>query len=132
MGECTTPDQAGMGVSRETIGSGREQGHDSRKIRHGGERSYHWGFWREHARGGLKTRKDHEILKFLSPCWEKRYMARVFYARDTIVDAFVQELLHMTINLLLAYTWSTPDNCLTWVRSKCSVEVWKHYELTGI
>ena len=42
-GECTTPYQAGMGVSRETIGSGREQGHDSRKIRHGGERSYHWG-----------------------------------------------------------------------------------------
>ena len=60
------------------------------------------GFWREHARGDLKTRKDHEILKFLSPCWEKRYMARVFYARDTIFDAFVQELLHMPINLLLA------------------------------
>ena len=60
------------------------------------------GFWREHARGDLKTRKDHEILKLLSPCWEKRYMARVFYARDTIFDAFVQELLHMPINLLLA------------------------------
>ena len=59
------------------------------------------GLWREHARGGLKTRKDHEILRFLSPCWEKRYMARVFYARDTIFDAFVQELLHMPINLLL-------------------------------
>ena len=29
-------------------------------------------------------------------------MARVFYARDTIFDAFVQELLHMPINLLLA------------------------------
>ena len=59
-------------------------------------------FWREHARGDLKTRKDHEILKFLSACWEKRYMARVFYARDTIFDAFVQELLHIPINLLLA------------------------------
>ena len=60
------------------------------------------GFWREHARGDLKTRKDHEMLRFLSPCWEKRYMARVFYARDTIFDGFVQELLHMHINLLLA------------------------------
>ena len=25
------------------------------------------GFWREHAKGELRTRKDHEILKFLSP-----------------------------------------------------------------
>ena len=29
------------------------------------------GFWREHAKGELKTRRDHEILKFLSPCWGK-------------------------------------------------------------
>ena len=29
------------------------------------------GFWREHAKGDLRTRKDHEILKFWSPCWEK-------------------------------------------------------------
>ena len=29
------------------------------------------GFWREHPRGELRTRKDNEILKFLSPCWEK-------------------------------------------------------------
>ena len=60
------------------------------------------GFWREHARVDLKMRKDHEILKFLSSCWEKMYMARVFYAKDTIFDAFVQELLNMPINLLLA------------------------------
>ena len=66
------------------------------------------GFWREHARGDLKTRKDHEILKFLSPLWEKRYMANVFYARDTISDAFVQELLHMPINLLLALYFVYP------------------------
>ena len=39
------------------------------------------GFWREHAKGELRTRKDHEILKFLSPCWEKKYMAGVFYAK---------------------------------------------------
>ena len=60
------------------------------------------GFWREHARGDLKTRKDHKILKFLNPYWEKRYMARVLYARDTIFDAFVQGLLHLPINFLLA------------------------------
>ena len=60
------------------------------------------GFWRKHAKGDLKTRKNHKILRFLSPCWEKRYMARVFYAEDTIFDAFVQELLNMPINLLLA------------------------------
>ena len=26
------------------------------------------GFWRKHARGELRTRRDHEILEFLSPC----------------------------------------------------------------
>ena len=60
------------------------------------------GFWREHAKGELKTRKDIEILKFLSPCWEKKYMAGVFYVKETIFGAFVQELLSMPINLLLA------------------------------
>ena len=60
------------------------------------------GFCREHAKGELKTRKNHEILRFLSPCREKRYMGRVFYAGDAIFDAFVQELLNMPINLLLA------------------------------
>ena len=59
------------------------------------------GFWREHAKGELRTRKDHEILKFLSPCWEKKYMAGVFCAKETIFGAFVQELLSMHINLLL-------------------------------
>ena len=60
------------------------------------------GFWREHAKGDLKTKKNHEILRFLSPCWGKRYMAGVFYAKDTIFDPFVQELLNMPINLLFA------------------------------
>ena len=27
------------------------------------------GFWRKHAKGELRTRKDHEILKFFSSCW---------------------------------------------------------------
>ena len=60
------------------------------------------GFWREHAKGELRTRRDHEILEFLSPCWEKRYMAGVFCAKETIFGAFLQELLNMLINLLLA------------------------------
>ena len=60
------------------------------------------GFWRQHAKDELRTRKNHEILRFLSPCWEKGYMARVFYAKDTIFEAFVQELLNMPINFLLA------------------------------
>ena len=60
------------------------------------------GFWREHAKDELRTRKNHKILRFLSPCWEKKYMAKVFHARDTIFEAFVQELLNMPINLLLA------------------------------
>ena len=59
------------------------------------------GYWREHAKDELRTRKDHEILRFLSPCWEKNYVAKVFYAKDIIFDAIVQELLNMPINLLL-------------------------------
>ena len=55
------------------------------------------GFWREHAKGELKTRRNHEILGFLSPCWEKSFMAGVFCAKKTIFGAFVQELLKMPI-----------------------------------
>ena len=44
------------------------------------------GFWREHAKGELRTRKYHEILKFLSPCWEKEFMAGVFGAKETILE----------------------------------------------
>ena len=36
------------------------------------------GFWREHAKGELRMRKDHEILKFLSPCWEKNTWLECF------------------------------------------------------
>ena len=60
------------------------------------------GFWREHAKGELKTRRDHEILKFLSPCWGKEFMAGVFGAKETIFGAFVLEILSMPITLLLA------------------------------
>ena len=60
------------------------------------------GFWREHAEGGLRTRRDHEILKFLSPCWGKEFMAEMFGTKATIFGAFVQEILGMPISLLLA------------------------------
>ena len=60
------------------------------------------GFWREHTKGELKTRREYEILRFLSPCWEKKYLKEVFYAGNTIFEEFVQELLSLPINLLLA------------------------------
>ena len=60
------------------------------------------GFWREHAKDELRMRRDHKILEFLSPCWEKRYMAGLFCAKETIFGAFVQEHLNMPMSLLLA------------------------------
>ena len=60
------------------------------------------GLWREHTKGALRMTKDHEILKFLSPCWENEFMAGVFSAKETIFGAFVQELLSMPTSLLLA------------------------------
>ena len=60
------------------------------------------GFWREHARGELRTRRDHEILEFLSPCWGKELLAEVYSAKETIFKAFIQEVLNMPISLLLA------------------------------
>ena len=60
------------------------------------------GFWREYAKGELKTRRDHEILEFLSPCWGKEFMAGVFGAKEIIFGAFVQETLSMPNSLLLA------------------------------
>ena len=60
------------------------------------------GFWREHARGELRTRRDHEILEFLSPCWGKEFLTEVYSAKETIFKAFIQEVLNMPISLLLA------------------------------
>ena len=37
------------------------------------------GFRREHAKGELRLRKSYEILRILSPCWEKKYMVEKFY-----------------------------------------------------
>ena len=66
------------------------------------------GFWREHADGELRTRRDHEILKFLSPCWGKEFMAGMFGTKATIFGAFVQEILGMPISLLLALYLAYP------------------------
>ena len=60
------------------------------------------GFWREHAKGELRTKRDHEILEFLSPCWEKNTWLECFVRKRPIFGAFVQELLNMPISLLLA------------------------------
>ena len=60
------------------------------------------GFWREHARGELTTRRDHEILEFLSPCWGKEFLAEVYSTKETIFKAFIQEVLNLPISLLLA------------------------------
>ena len=60
------------------------------------------GIWREHAKGELRTRRDHEILEFLRPCWGKEFLAGVYSARETIFKAFIQEVLNMPISLLLA------------------------------
>ena len=60
------------------------------------------GFWREHAKGELRTKKDHEILNFLSPCWGMEFMAAMYGTKATIFGAFAQEILNMPISLLLA------------------------------
>ena len=38
------------------------------------------GFWREHAKEELRTQRSNEISRYLSPCWEKEYTDKVFYA----------------------------------------------------
>ena len=59
-------------------------------------------FWREHAKGELRTRKDHEILKILeSLLGKEKHGWSVLCERDYF-RAFLQELLSMPINLLLA------------------------------
>ena len=60
------------------------------------------GFWREYTKGDLRTRKSYKILSFLSPYSERKYMDEIFYAGNTIFETFVQDLLSMSINLLLA------------------------------
>ena len=44
---------------------------------------------RTSGRSMRRTLKSHEILRFLSPCWEKKYMDKMFYAGNTIFEVFV-------------------------------------------
>ena len=60
------------------------------------------GFWREYTKGDLRTRESYKILSFLSPYSERKYMDEIFYAGNTIFETFVQDLLSISINLLLA------------------------------
>ena len=52
-------------------------------------------FWREHAEGELRTRRDHEILKFLSPCWGRDFMAEVFGTKATTKETLLVQYLMM-------------------------------------
>ena len=83
------------------------------------------GFWREHARGELRTRRDHEILEFLSPCWGKEFMAGVYSAKETIFGAFISVCCWHC-------TWFTRGTCSIWAQRTCSVGAWTHSGLTGI
>ena len=47
------------------------------------------GFLMDHAKGELKTRRDHEILRFLSPCWEKKYLKEVLYALYLVYSRYL-------------------------------------------
>ena len=91
-----------MEVSGETARSSRKERDDGGEIRHGSKRSDYRRLQEDNAKGKLRTRKSHEISRFSSPCWEKKYMDRVIYAVKTIFEAFGQELLSMPINILLA------------------------------
>ena len=101
-GECPTSREADLGFLEEQLEVAESREMTMGRFVTAANEVTIGGFWREHTKGELRTRKDHNILKFLSPCWEKRYMAGVFCAKESIFGAFVQELLSMPISLLLA------------------------------
>ena len=60
---------ADMGVSGGTAGSGRrEREMTVGRLFTAANEVTIGGFWREHAKGELKTGSDYKILRFLSPC----------------------------------------------------------------
>ena len=103
--EFSTTSEAGMEVSGGTTGSARREREIEmtvgRFVTAANEVTI-GGFWREHVKGELKTRRDYEILRFLSSYWEKKYLKEVFFEGNAIFEKFVQDLLSMPINLLLA------------------------------
>ena len=90
------------------------------------------GFWREHAKGELKTRRDYEILKFLSPCWEKEFLAGIFGTTATIFGAFVQENTGHAHQPALGPVFGLPQILVQHgAQHTCLVEEWRHFELMG-
>ena len=59
-------------------------------------------FWMVHAKVELKTRKKHDIVGVLEPVLGNEVYGQGVIRVDTVFEAFVQELLNMPINLLLA------------------------------
>ena len=47
------------------------------------------GFWKDHATGELKTRKVHEIVGFLIPVCEKKFMDGLLSAGKTFFDTII-------------------------------------------
>ena len=58
-------------------------------------------------------------------------MDSIFYAENTVFEPFVEDLLSMSINLLLSLCLVSPGTYSTWVLLTKSVGVWKPSELTG-
>ena len=70
------------------------------------------GLCKDHATGNSRSRRAYKILGFSSACWEKKYMDRMFSAKKTLFDTFIQDLFSMSINLLLALYLVFPRSVL--------------------
>ena len=101
-GECYTPHQIKWNFLEEQLEVAEEREMTVGRFVTAANEVTVGGFWTNHAKGELKTRSDYETLRFLSPCWEKKYLKEVLYAGNTIFEVFVQELLSVSINPLLA------------------------------
>ena len=83
------------------------------------------GFWREHATGDLRTKKSYEILRFLSPFREEKYMWQIFEAGKTLSETFIQDLFSMSVNLLLVLYLVFPRYLSNMGPAFMSVGAWK-------
>ena len=57
----------------------------------------------------LDNKKGVQNLGNLSPRWEKQYMEKTSPPQKTLFDTFTQDLLSVTINLLLEFPWYVFD-----------------------
>ena len=99
-----------MGVSGATAGSSRKKRDDGGEICHGSKRNDYWRLMEGACEGRTEDPEVTRDLEILESMLERKYMDRVFYAGNTIFEAFVQELLSMPINLLLALYLVYPRN----------------------